>query len=64
MKRLKWFGRSKQDKFLRLLSEQAEHTQKGLEGLHAYMRQPDEEVARQLHAVEKDADETRRILID
>lgn len=64
MKRLKWFGRNKQDKFLRLLSEQAEHTQKGLEGLHAYMRQPDEEVARQLHATEKDADEVRRILID
>ena len=64
MKGFRWFRRGRKDKFLQLLIEQAEHTQHGLEALHAYMSEPGEELARRLHAVEKDADETRRILID
>jgi predicted phosphate transport protein (TIGR00153 family) len=56
--------RRRQDKFLRLLTEQAEHTRRGLEALHAYMRAPDEAIAGQIHFQEKEADETRRILID
>jgi uncharacterized protein len=64
MKGFPWFRRGRKDKFLKLLSEQAEHTQRGLEALQDYMREPGEERARHLHSVENDADETRRILID
>ncbi len=64
MKGFRWFRGGRKDKFLKLLSEQAQHTQHGLEALHAYMREPSEDTARRLHAVENDADETRRILID
>jgi predicted phosphate transport protein (TIGR00153 family) len=56
--------RGRADKFLKLLIEQAEHTRQGLEALHAYMREPGEEIVVRLHTMEKDADETRRILID
>jgi uncharacterized protein len=64
MKWPKWFQRGRQDKFLRLLCDQAEHTQRGIEALQAYMREPGEETAAKIHAEEKDADEVRRILID
>jgi predicted phosphate transport protein (TIGR00153 family) len=64
MKRFLKFRRNRADKFLKLLTEQAEHTRHGLEALHAYMREPAQETARRLHGVENDADETRRILID
>jgi len=64
---MKWprlFRRDRQDMFLRLLCDQAEHTRQGLEALHAYMREPQEPVAAKIHAAEKEADEVRRILID
>jgi uncharacterized protein len=52
------------DNFLRLICDQADHTQQGLESLHAYMREPSEELALKVRLHEKDADEVRRILID
>jgi hypothetical protein len=54
----------KQDIFLRMICDQARHTQAGLEALLNYMRDPSEEKAGQVRAAEKDADEVRRILID
>jgi predicted phosphate transport protein (TIGR00153 family) len=59
------FRRDKRpDNFLRLIIDQANHTQRGLEGLHAYVKDPSEAHAKEIHAAEKDADEVRRILID
>lgn len=58
------FRRKKQDRFLALLVQQAEFAVAGLEGLLKYMRQPDEEIAREVDRTEKEADEVRRILID
>jgi hypothetical protein len=61
----KFFQRKpKQDIFLRMICDQARHTQAGLEALLHYMRDPSEEKAGQVRAAEKDADEVRRILID
>jgi hypothetical protein len=61
----KWLGqRKRQDIFLRMLSEQAGHTLRGMEALNAYMKQPDEAHSRNVRSAEKDADEARRILID
>ena len=56
--------RSRPDNFLRLICEQANHTQRGLEALQTYMKQPSEEQASVVRSAEKDADEVRRILID
>jgi uncharacterized protein len=63
MKRFSFFRR-KPDVFLPLLIKQAEFTVQGLHGLQAYMREPNPDVARRVKAIEKDADEVRRILID
>ncbi len=57
------FGK-REDRFIRLLREQARTTLEGLEHLEAYMEDRNEEHARALHKAEKDADELRRILID
>jgi len=64
MKWPRWLRRGKPDKFLRLLTEQAEYTRRALEGLQFYMREPSDTLALQIHATEQDADEVRRILID
>ncbi|MGH2521918.1 MAG: DUF47 domain-containing protein [Anaerolineales bacterium] len=56
--------RSRPDNFLRLICEQANHTQRGLEALQTYMKRPSEEQASVVRSAEKDADEVRRILID
>jgi uncharacterized protein len=64
MKVPRWLRRGRPDKFLRLLSEQAEQTRRGLEGLQTYMREPTDAHALAIHATEQDADEVRRILID
>jgi uncharacterized protein len=50
--------------FLRMICEQAAHTQRGMEALHSYMKSPSEELALAVRLAEKDADEVRRILID
>ena len=56
--------RSKPDNFLRMICDQAGHTQRGLEALLAYMKEPSEDHALRVRSAEKDADEVRRILID
>ena len=58
------FFRSRESDFLKALGEQALKTREGLEALEAYMKNGDEEQARRLRALEKEADELRRILID
>ncbi len=57
------FGK-REDRFIRLLREQARTTLEGLEHLEAYMEDRDEAHAKALEKAEKDADELRRILID
>jgi predicted phosphate transport protein (TIGR00153 family) len=58
------FFKPRQDKFLRLLIEQAAKTLEGMEALEDYMKHANEEVAKQVTRAEKEADEVRRILID
>ncbi len=57
------FGR-KQDRFYRLLTEQAAKTLQGMEALLEYVTAPTEERAKAVKALESEADEVRRILID
>lgn len=54
----------RQDKFLKLLTEQAEKTLEGMKALEEFMKDKSEEVAERLTLAEKEADELRRILID
>ncbi len=54
----------RQDNFLKLICEQASLSLKGTELLQEYMKTPSQELADQLTATEKEADEVRRILID
>lgn len=56
--------RPKTDRFMKLICDQAQHSQHGMDVLLEYMREPSEAKANQLHALEKEADEVRRILID
>jgi predicted phosphate transport protein (TIGR00153 family) len=58
------FSRKRADRFIALLIKQAEHTIEGLQTLHQYMKQPDDELAQKISQIEKWADEERRILID
>lgn len=57
------FGR-KQDRFYKLLTEQAAKTLQGMEALLEYVTAPTEERAKAVKALESEADEVRRILID
>lgn len=50
--------------FLQLIHEQAQLTLEGMDLLKAYVTKPDQTIADQLTAKEKEADEARRILID
>jgi predicted phosphate transport protein (TIGR00153 family) len=63
---MKWFinRNKKPNRFLELLSQQADLTVKGIEVLKQYMQEPDETLREQLDKIEKEADEVRRILID
>jgi predicted phosphate transport protein (TIGR00153 family) len=54
----------KEDKFLKLLIDQAAMTLKGMEALEQFVRHKDEETAGEITRLEKEADELRRILID
>ncbi len=54
----------REDKFMRLLTEQAAKTLEGMELLEEFMKDNDGEVAKRITQVEKEADEVRRILID
>lgn len=58
------FFRSRETDFLKQLGEQALKTREGLEALEAYMKEGDETQANRVQALEKEADELRRILID
>ncbi|MGD8759336.1 MAG: DUF47 family protein [Anaerolineales bacterium] len=58
------FSRKKPNRFIELLIEQAKYTVDGLNMLSQYVQKPDDQLARQLSQVEKEADEVRRILID
>jgi len=62
---MKLFKRkSKQNRFLELLTKQADYSVQGMEALQLYMKNPDEELAKRVAELEKEADEVRRILID
>jgi predicted phosphate transport protein (TIGR00153 family) len=54
----------RQNKFIKLIHEQASLTLEGLEALKTYMEAQDEGAAELLKQKEKEADEARRILID
>ena len=56
--------KTRQDNFLRLITEQAEITLKGLDLLKAYLQSHDAVIAEEITTAEKEADEVRRILID
>ena len=56
--------KSKGNDFLQLLAGQAEKTRQGLEALEEYLKNGDEAQAKRVQAIEKEADEVRRILID
>ncbi len=54
----------REDKFMRLLTEQAAKTVEGMKLLEKFMKRNDKKIAEKLAQVEKEADEVRRILID
>jgi predicted phosphate transport protein (TIGR00153 family) len=56
--------RSREKDFLKAIGEQAQKTREGLEALEAYLKDGDEAQAKRVQAIEKEADELRRILID
>lgn len=58
------FSRKKKDRFIELLIKQAEYAVEGLQSLLKYVSEPDEALAQRVTALEKEADEVRRILID
>lgn len=62
---MKLFSRRKKDnRFLELLSRQAEFTVQGMDVLRQYMQRPDSTLAERVSNIESEADEVRRILID
>jgi predicted phosphate transport protein (TIGR00153 family) len=58
------FSRKKPNRFIELLIKQAEYTVEGMQMLLAYVREPSAELAQEVTAIEKEADEVRRVLID
>ena len=58
------FSRNKRNRFIELLVKQAEYTETGMQKLLAYVREPSEAIAQAVTAIEKEADEVRRVLID
>ena len=58
------FSRKKPNRFIELLIKQAEYTVEGMQKLLAYVREPSAELAQEVTAIEKEADEVRRVLID
>jgi hypothetical protein len=60
---LKNIFKPKPNKFLQLLVEQSNLTVKGLELLKVYFKKRDGNVVKEISAIEKEADEVRRILI-
>lgn len=64
MKRLLKLFKRRDDRFLRLLSQQAEYAVTATETLMKYMQKPSEKMAIKSRTIEKEADEVRRILMD
>lgn len=58
------FFKKRRNIFIHLIHEQALQTLEGMDLLVAYIAKPDQTLADQLTAKEKEADESRRILID
>ncbi len=58
------FFKKRQNKFIKLIHDQAALTLEGIEALKAYMDNQDDTAAETLKVKEKEADEARRILID
>src|SRR3989304_10636276 len=58
------FSRRKRNVFIELLIKQAEYAVEGLQTLLKYVRERDAALAQRGSEIEKEADETRRILID
>ena len=58
------FSRRKRNVFIELLIKQAEYAVEGLQTLLKYVRERDAALAQRVSEIEKEADETRRILID
>jgi len=56
--------RKRQNKFIKLIHNQAALTMEGMEALKSYMENQDSNAAELLKTKEKEADEARRILID
>jgi len=56
--------RKKQNRFLELLTQQADFAVQGMDALREYMKQPNDALAERVSRLEKEADEARRILID
>ncbi|RLC66172.1 MAG: DUF47 domain-containing protein [Chloroflexi bacterium] len=61
---LRDFFKPRQDKFIRLIIEQAAKTLEGMEALEEFMKDPSRETAKRVRKAENEADELRRILID
>lgn len=58
------FSRKKPNRFIELLIKQAEYTVGGMQKLLEYVREPSADLAQEVTAMEKQADEVRRVLID
>ncbi len=56
--------KDKRNRFMELLTKQAEYTVEGMQCLLQYVREPDPSLAQRVSQLEKEADEVRRILID
>lgn len=56
--------KKKKDRFIELLIKQAGFAVEGFQTLLMYVKEPDETLAQRVTAIEKEADEIRRILID
>ncbi len=58
------FSRKKRNRFIELLVKQAEYAEEGMQKLLEYVQEPSEAIAQSVTAIEKEADEVRRVLID
>ena len=61
---LRRFFRTRPNRFIQLLIQQADYTVQGMEALLEYLNNPSEQQAAKVTRLEKEADEIRRILID
>jgi uncharacterized protein Yka (UPF0111/DUF47 family) len=58
------FFKRREDKFQKLIEQQAAHAYEGMQLLVKYLESPSKDIAEELSLKEKEADEVRRILID